>query len=290
MLVPSLFQQQSWRGLSFRKLMKPFPVSCLLLLATSGIVSGQESTVAGDATEVQALVEQVQTVRRKRRQLEEDQMPKEERIQGQIARLEKELTQAKIDLEKAGKINEDLARTIRTSRQDAQAVRADVSQVLDAIRPVLRMGSNRISSGIPFRKSSRQDAWSNGLKKLITSELVEQADGLVDICQFYQEELRLAGSVKVWNAPVKPDVTNREIQAFQFRLGLCQQYFVAEDGSEIGVSAKGVESHWTPLTRREGGKQVLQALDILRERRAPDLVLLPLLAPGKPLREETGNE
>lgn len=265
-------------------------LSAVFLVAAAGVQAQEEPAVADGIGPVPSLVEQVQAVRRERRQAEADQILQEGRLREQVDRLEKELGEARAGLAAARAKGEALEASIAAMRDDVQTIRGQFAQMKAALDPVLDAGLSRLAGGIPFRKAGRLEAVGSSRAELAGSALSGQAEGIAGLCRFYQNELKLAGSVEVWNAPVRVANQDREVQAFQIRLGLCQQFFVAEDGQEMGVAAKARETPWMPLVSRNDRKQLLQTLEMLRGRAAPELVTLPFPAPAGNGREVDRDE
>ncbi len=284
-----------WRGVAQRTnrrrrenvgSVKARPATALVLCLVFCVAPpafGQENQDEPDggkqlAHKIHETVEAIHAVRLERLRLQEQH-------ESNVGEIERQIERLRDDLEKTDAAVREEAEKLHAVKaqveQDKRAKRAAellVSQVAASVLDAAGRMAKRVSAGIPYRKPQRQEQIGRVVEELGDSDLLVQADALTDYFSFCAEELRLAGSVHLWNEPVLLDGGKRQTHTYQVRLGLVNQFFVSEDGETVGLAARRTDREWDLQVDRSRRRQLRVILDVLQQRRPPEIVPVPCAA------------
>ncbi len=131
----------------------------------------------------------------------------------------------------------------------------------------------KIKKGIPSEKKARSSRIAHIIGNLSKSHDIQlQAQGLIELWNFAEEELQKARAVELSNSPYVIEDQNRQIHAYHIRFGLVNQAMLSEDGEESGlVTRKGFNF----ALKDSQTKQLHDILNLLQKRRIPELLFVP---------------
>ena len=161
-----------------------------------------------------------------------------------------------------------------------------ISQVSDAAVTGLDRCEVRLAHGIPHESSGRLRELMQINSGLKSASVSIRADNLRRAFDFYGREFRLAHITEIVNDSVKVS-QDRELPAYLLRLGLVGQWFMTEDRSDVGVCDPSTPSAYRLISNRKELKRVLDAFDVMRGRRTPQMVTLKLPLPSEPANGES---
>ena len=148
-------------------------------------------------------------------------------------------------------------------------------------RPIARRMALRISSGIPHRRDKRAAEFIEVDRILSLGDDKGNARALLRFWGAVAEELRLLKTRQLTNVEV-PLGDGRTKHAYVARLGLVNELFVSEDGETVGIAARRAAEPWRLVTDPVDRKRIVNALQMLQQRRPPRVELLPFLLPADP--------
>jgi len=237
----------------------------------------QDETDGGKALarKIHETVEAIHAVRLERLRLQEQHKSDVGEIDRQIERLRNDLEQTDAAVrEEAAKLRAVEAH-VEEDKRAKQRAELVVSQAAASALDAAGGMAARVRGGIPYHKPQREERIGRVVEGLEDRDLLVQADALSNYFSFCAGELRLAGSVQLWNEPVLLDGGERQTHAYQVRLGLVSQFFVSEDGGTVGLAARQTGREWDLEVNRSRQRQLRAILDVLQQRRPPEVVAVP---------------
>jgi len=222
---------------------------------------------------------QIQALQQRRAANERAAVAEADRLEREILRMEEACRRDRQDLGDEQAQQQDIRKRIRLAKAQESHHRETIRAAATIVTEAAETSRQRIADGIPFEKTERIGKLESVADNLDARDELATANVILSFFSFLGEELSLAGAVDVWNAPIAPAGDGREIHAYQVRLGLAHQFFIAEDRKEVGVFCRQSANGWEQELPESSVRQLLVALDILQNRRAIDLVDIPWLTP-----------
>jgi cell division protein FtsB len=175
---------------------------------------------------------------------------------------------------------EDLERVQRAQIADLQGQIAQAAITRQRIVPLMRSMADALEKFVVLDLPFQQEERINGV--LLLKRHLNQADMSVAakfrlLLEAYQLEQGYGNTIAAWRGPLQWQ--GEELSVEYLRVGRIALYFQTLDGARSGYwSAE--EAAWLPLD--DGfNRDVTQALRLARNQVAPQLLRLPMLAPGK---------
>ena len=137
----------------------------------------------------------------------------------------------------------------------------------------------RVRAGIPWRRSRRAAALADLADALKDPDVLTRVDAVGRFWEVASEESRLAGAIALSDEPVTL-ANGREPDAYVVHVGLVAEFFVTEDGRDVGQATFDADAPWARDLSGGDRRALLRALEVLRGRRAPELTVLPFHRPA----------
>jgi hypothetical protein len=253
----------------FSKRLAVFFVSTLLMLSGISTVSaaGVEdsldivATTNSDATasqrKIDALAGQTKTLLEEYRRLEDG------------AAYQKSYTQELEDLDQTQRAQiEDLQRQISQALVTRQ-------RIVPLMRSMAESLERFVVLDLPFQQEERINAVLQLKQRLNQTELSVSAKFRL-LLEAYQLEQDYGNKVEAWRGPLQRE--GEELSVEYLRVGRVALYFQSLDGASSGYwSAQ--QKRWVDLDA-EYNRDITQALRVAKSQVAPQLLQLPLIAPG----------
>ncbi len=233
------------------------------------------------AERIRAQVERIQEVRGEFLAARQDHAAAMARIDAQIGTLEENGERLHVEVTGERKRAADLKSELASQRDALAGARVDLTAMAKSARPIARRMALRISSGIPHRRDKRAAEFIEVDRILSLGDDKGNARALLRFWGAVAEELRLLKTRQLTNVEV-PLGDGRTKHAYVARLGLVNELFVSEDGETVGIAARRAAEPWRLVTDPVDRKRIVNALQMLQQRRPPRVELLPFLLPADP--------
>ena len=224
---------------------------------------------------IRRTVEAIHAVRMKRLRMQEQYQARIDEIQKQIKRLEADLKDTITDVHNEKACVDKLSAGIKRFKEFNKAVTYLLTKTTNMILPVLKRMQYRVAAGIPYHRDERLARVESIIEDVSNADIMTKGEGLKNFWLFVSEELQLAKSIKLWNEPVFLEGGKRRKHAYQVRLGLVNQFFIAEDAVSIGLASKDAAGGWNMGLGELYCGKLRNALQILQQRRPPELISIP---------------
>lgn len=270
-------------------------VCAATFLATVSLVArptlGDESSAsAGDAArsavQIHELVEQLQSVRRERRDADEQLREALARTDRQIATLQAQVAESERAVAEQRAEIAALDAAIAADKQTSAAAGAWIAGVADRIAPVADRARRRIERSAAGDAAVRASDLSDALTLLgdgddgdgdnNRGDPQRRGEGADDVLRILGEGWLAARTVSVTNEPIVLDAGQRSQHAWVYRLGLVSKAFVSEDGQTVGLWSGEPSSPWRVDLTEQQREQVRALFEIVRERQPPAVVPAPI--------------
>ena len=228
------------------------------------------------ARQIRQKVEQVQAVRAQYRSAQAEYEAQQAEIDKQVQRLRTDLAAVGAEQRALGERVAQDEQSLKAQQASAGQARAAVGQMAAQSLPVVQDLQQRIERGIPFRAESRTALLGGIAGELHSGDAVAQATAMARLWSFLGEEVRLSRTTQMWNQEV-PLADGRARHAYIVRLGLVNQVLATEQQDMAGLSDTGSAGGWRMNLDSPAQQQIFDAIDVLRQRRPPQLVLVPFL-------------
>lgn len=261
---------------------------CVVTILTSSTVGGQEPDSAAASADKSRIVKQIREIiersakARKQRQLDrESHLERVKLLERQIARLKADKISVDAKLEQQRREISTLSRQTETNQAAITAARAWITVVIAKARPVAVRASQRIQNGLGPRQQSRLSAMQSAVGLMIDDNPQQAADGLRRFFTAISEEWLPARSVTLANQPVVLAAGREARHSWIVGFGFVSRFFVSEDGMTTGWRIHGNKPSWHTELDDESRQQVLDIVEIARERQPPRIVPIPLQLPAE---------
>lgn len=169
---------------------------------------------------------------------------------------------------------EDLRRRLGDARTKGDRDQRLLAELARTAVPVAERMEARVRAGIPHRRAERASELADVARVLGSDE--DPAGALRRLCVAVGRELQLASTRELSTGEVAVGEGRRK-HAYRARLGLANEVCVSEDGTFVGVAARGKEAEWLPLQDAEDRRRTETALACLRQRQPPRIATLPFV-------------
>lgn len=174
---------------------------------------------------------------------------------------------------------EELQQAQRTQIEDLQRQIAQAEITRQRIVPLMRSMVDALEQfvvlDLPFHHEERISGVLQLKQRLNQPDLSVSAKFQL-LLEAYQLEQAYGSSIESWRGPLQWN--GEKLSVEYLRIGRVALYFQSLDGASSGYwSAE--QQVWTPLAA-EYTREVARALRVARNQVAPQLLLLPLVAPG----------
>lgn len=251
----------------------------IIVIAVSALLTGDASNLLGDeqastraqlAERIYEKVEQLQELRNQVVQARQEREP----IQQQINRLREDRRQLEFEIETLRANIDTLQADLDRMQEQEDRLESLPLDPLDSVHRYMDNLARRIELGVPYQREQRLFHLSEIEADLEAGDAAERYSAVRSLLVLASEQLRDARSIELLNQPViLPD--SRERHAYQMRFGLVGHAFLSEDGRSIGLAAPESDEDWSLDLSIHEQRRLQQGLDILRERAAPRLTLIP---------------
>jgi len=249
-------------------------VACLPAASSVGEEAGDER--AQVARRVRAVVEKTQRLRADRRAARAAQHDEAGRLKARIG----SLAEHRDSLEEENRaLRADLAglkQEVNDARAEREGHRTLLTELAQAAAPVAERLEARVRIGIPHRRAARAGELADVARILRSDEKQDRAGALRRFCVAVGREFQLAATRELSTGEVAVG-QGRKKHAYRARLGLCNELCVSEDGTYVGVAARGAGAEWRLLSDAEERRRTELALACLRQRKPPRIAPLPFV-------------
>lgn len=174
---------------------------------------------------------------------------------------------------------EERDRAQRTQIDDLQRQIAQAEITRQRIVPLMRSMADALEKfvvlDLPFRHEERINAVLLLKQRLSQTELSVSAKFRL-VLEAYQLEQDYGNNIEAWRGPL--EWRDKELSVEYLRVGRVALYFQSLDGATSGYWSQQ-QGDWVPLDAQYN-RDVTEALRVARNQIAPQLLQLPLLAPG----------
>lgn len=129
---------------------------------------------------------------------------------------------------------------------------------------------------LPFQADKREDRVAE-LKETLDRSDVSTPEKFRNVLEAYQSEIEYGRTIDAYRGTLERDGEEREVDFL--RIGRIALMYQSLDGRESGVWVEE-EERWKTLPATYNS-QILEGLKIAREQSAPNLIRMPLPAPGE---------
>ena len=236
----------------------------------------QTADRAAIATELHQKIEQLHQIRQQRATEEKALEQQSATLDNQIDRLKVDVTNLESPVKSQRDTVADLEKRVAAHGASIRASSATLKIAADALAGSASAIHDRIAAGIPYRRDERAQRFAHLTEALRGNDPDARAAALSDYWAAATEELRLAGTMQLWNEPVKLDGGKRQVNAYQLRLGLVNQLFITEDGHTAGTAAMRADTDWLPIAP----DAVRQTFDVARQQKSAQITPIPFQRRG----------
>lgn len=230
------------------------------------------------ARQIQDAVRQLQAIRQEQRRQADLHASRVARTERQVATLREQLDGVKQAVRTGKDELQRLNESLTKDRQSAQDARAWIDLLASAVRPAAAQVRTRVQSGAGDQADRRATALDDVLRLLDDTDPLRRMEGVRAFYRTLGDEWLPARSVTMSNRPIKLAGGDRMVNAWVVGLGLVTKIFVSEDESVVGVRTAGSESWQTDLPL-EVRQQILETMNVVREKRPPALTPVPVAIP-----------
>jgi len=264
-----------------------FPVCVCVALALAVGLSAcavEAAEPGGAVTDVALLrdkLQEINALRRERMDLALEQRRELDRHETQTTRLTQQFTGVR---EQVTRLEEDLRQLeskLATEEQFIHSHEAVADAVAAKAQSIAPAAAARVSQGIPFQLAARHAQVSGVTADMASDDAARRIRAVAALAEFLTEELRLAATRQLIAQPIHLDNATRRVEAYQLRLGLVNQLFMSEDGTEAGYAVGG-ESAWTPIATPDERAMIVRAVEQARQVRPPSLDSVPSVLRREP--------
>ena len=204
-------------------------------------------------------------------------------VSEEIERLLLEYRQATRELDGLRVYNELLDRQVAGQRTEIDELRTSIDQVAQLERQVVPLLVRMvdpleefIALDVPFLPAERQERAAR-LRALLDDGGVSVAEKFRKVFEAYQVENEYGRTIEAYRDSVTIDGRTREVDLL--RIGRIGLYYLAPDGGSAGAWDPAA-GDWVALDVARYRATLGQGLRLARKQVAPDLLVLPLPAPG----------
>jgi hypothetical protein len=174
---------------------------------------------------------------------------------------------------------EQLEQSQRTQIEELQRQISDAAITRQRIVPLMRSMADALEKfvvlDLPFHHEDRIEAVLLLKQRLSQPDLAVSAKFRL-LLEMYQVEQAYGDSIESWRGPLQWQ--GEELSVEFLRIGRVALYFQSLDGASSGYWSMAHEQ-WLPLDAAFD-RDIAQALRVARNQVAPELLQLPLVAPG----------
>jgi hypothetical protein len=176
----------------------------------------------------------------------------------------------------------ELGELDRAQRQQIEDIQAQIAQaritrqrIVPLMRGMADALENFVVLDLPFHHEERINAVLQLKRRLNLAELSVPAKFRL-LLEAYQLELDYGGKIEAWRGPLQ--IKGEELSVEYLRVGRAGLYFQSLDGSTSG-NWNVAREEWNILDS-DHNRALAQALRVAKNQSAPQLLELPMLAPG----------
>ena len=265
------------------------PVLSLIALTISTLTADEPASngKVEVARQIRQAIEQLQAVRQQQRRAGDQYRAKLERVQQQVDALAKQLSEREAHVKTERAEIAELKAKVAADHATAAAARAWVTAVARLAKPVAENMRLRIQGSAGPGREQRLTAMAETIRLLDASQDAgQQLEGLRAMLGQLGEQLLAASTVTLSNTPVSLEAGQRSEHAWVVGFGLATKVFVSEDERVVGIWSGDPDSPWKLDLPEETRSQLIQLVRVVREKRPPAVVPLPvLLAPSNAVAE-----
>ena len=173
----------------------------------------------------------------------------------------------------------DLAQRAQIDELQRQIAQAEITR--QRIVPLLRSMADALEKFVVLDLPFHHEERINGvllLKRRLNQTDLSVSDKFRLVLEAYQLEQDYGSKIEAWRGPLQWQ--GQELSVEFLRVGRVALYFQSLDGANSGYWSKTQEG-WIPLDPRYN-RDVAEALRVARNQIAPQLLQLPMRAPGDP--------
>ncbi|MDX1683008.1 MAG: DUF3450 family protein, partial [Phycisphaeraceae bacterium] len=263
-------------------------VMAVLLLVVSA--RGQTAVTDVQARQLHEQVAELEAVEQAIRQERERYQAQRRELQAQIDRLEAQLEPVEAAAQRRASAVAELEDRVSGLEQDRQANRDYTRKLAGVITPQLKDLKRQVEGGILFRRVARMtdvdrvlSALEEGPEQTTDDRLSAVADGIGRM----NEQLSLAGTREIINAPMLLEEGKRRVEAYQVRVGLVALWARGEEGQPAAVSGPGMTG-WRVLEDSDRVSAVDKAVAMFRDRQPPAILTVPV--PNGSASDQEGSQ
>ncbi|MHC4137818.1 MAG: DUF3450 family protein [Planctomycetota bacterium] len=249
-------------------------VACLPAAPSVGGEDMDERAQA--ARRIRAVVEKIQRLRADRSAARAALLDEAGRLEARIGSLEEHRDSLEAENRALRADLEGLRQKVKDARAEGDRHRRLLTALARAAVPVAERIEARVRVGIPHRRAERAGELA-GIARILRSDAKkDRAGALRRFCVAVGRELQLAATRELSTGEVDVGQRRRK-HAYRARLGLVNELCVSEDGTYVGVAARGAEAEWRLLKDPEDRRRTETALACLRQRQPPRIAPLPFV-------------
>jgi hypothetical protein len=204
-------------------------------------------------------------------------------VSEETERLLLEYRQATRELDGLRVYNELLDRQVSRQRSEIDELRASIDQVAQLERQVVPLLVRMVDTleafialDVPFLPAERQ-ARAARLRALLDDGGVSVAEKFRKVFEAYQVENEYGRTIEAYRDSITVDGRAREVDLL--RIGRVGLYYLTPDGGSAGAWDPAARA-WVALDAARYRASLGHGLRLARKQVAPDLLVLPLPAPG----------
>lgn len=182
--------------------------------------------------------------------------------------------------------NKQIQRLIDQQQKKIESLNSDISRVTSINREITPLmmemldGLDRfVSADVPFRKEEREKRIEN-LRDMMDRADVSTAEKFRRVLEAYQIENEYGRTMQAYSGALEKD--GQTLQVDYLQVGRIAFLYVTGDNSEAGVwdQNAGPNGGWVTLDKSMISN-IRQGISIALDQVTPDLITLPIAAPGK---------
>jgi len=230
------------------------------------------------ARRIRAVVEKIQRHRADRSAARTALLDEAGRLNARIGSLEEHGDSQQAENRELRAELEGLRRKVKAARAARDDHRSLLAELARTAAPVAERMEARVRVGIPHRRAERASELAD-IARVLRSAGKDRAGALRRFCVAVGRDLQLAATRELSSGEVAVG-QRRKKHAYRARFGLVNELCVSEDGTFVGVAARGADAEWRLLEDSEDRRRTETALACLRQRRPPRIAPLPFVLEG----------